>query len=159
MSIASELNKLVQIFKNWTPTPTPTPDPYVLPAATAETLGGVKVGEGLEVAEDGTLSATGGGGDEYSPVKITIATDQDGTTITSTMEAPDFYAMLKDAPEKFGLVIIRDVSTVDGVEHDIVQHPAYMTINSTEEIPYLGFAYGEGDELRCSATEFYIAAD
>lgn len=58
MSIASELNKLVQIFKNW-PAPTPTPDPYVLPPATDETLGGIKVGDGLEVTEDGTLSASG----------------------------------------------------------------------------------------------------
>lgn len=35
---------------------------YVLPRATASTLGGVKIGGGLDIAEDGTLSATGGGG-------------------------------------------------------------------------------------------------
>ncbi len=34
---------------------------YVLPVATAEVLGGIKIGDGLEVAEDGTLSAPGGG--------------------------------------------------------------------------------------------------
>ena len=34
---------------------------YTLPKATASTLGGVKVGAGLEVEEDGTLNATGGG--------------------------------------------------------------------------------------------------
>lgn len=33
------------------------PAPYVLPVATADTLGGVRVGEGLRVAEDGTVSA------------------------------------------------------------------------------------------------------
>lgn len=33
---------------------------YTLPAATASTLGGVKVGSGLSVTTDGTLSATGG---------------------------------------------------------------------------------------------------
>ena len=33
-----------------------------MPAATSSTLGGVKVGSGLSVASDGTLSATGGGG-------------------------------------------------------------------------------------------------
>lgn len=38
------------------------PDPYVLPAATATTLGGVKVGEGLSVAEDGTLSVASDSG-------------------------------------------------------------------------------------------------
>ena len=32
---------------------------YTLPAATASTLGGVKVGTGLTVQEDGTLSADG----------------------------------------------------------------------------------------------------
>jgi len=35
---------------------------YVLPPATSETLGGVKIGSGLSVTEDGTVSATGGGG-------------------------------------------------------------------------------------------------
>lgn len=35
---------------------------YTLPPATANTLGGVKVGTGLSVTGDGTLSASGGGG-------------------------------------------------------------------------------------------------
>ncbi|MDE5944361.1 MAG: hypothetical protein K2G93_02105 [Rikenella sp.] len=35
---------------------------YTLPAATTETLGGIKVGEGLEISEDGTLSASTSGG-------------------------------------------------------------------------------------------------
>lgn len=35
---------------------------YVLPSATAETLGGVKIGNGISIAEDGTISAIGGGG-------------------------------------------------------------------------------------------------
>lgn len=35
---------------------------YKLPTASATTLGGVKVGNGLSVASDGTLSATGGSG-------------------------------------------------------------------------------------------------
>ena len=35
---------------------------YVLPTATVNRLGGIKVGTGLEVEEDGTLSASGGGG-------------------------------------------------------------------------------------------------
>lgn len=36
-----------------------TGEGYTLPAATADTLGGVKVGDGLAITEDGTLSATG----------------------------------------------------------------------------------------------------
>ena len=34
---------------------------YTLPTASAETLGGIKVGAGLQISEQGTLSATGGG--------------------------------------------------------------------------------------------------
>lgn len=34
---------------------------YTLPKATTTTLGGVKAGAGVEVTEDGTLNATGGG--------------------------------------------------------------------------------------------------
>ena len=41
--------------------PTFRAEPFALPAATTETLGGIKVGEGLEIAEDGTLSTIGGG--------------------------------------------------------------------------------------------------
>lgn len=37
------------------------PEAYTLPTATTETLGGVKVGAGLTIGEDGLLSATGGG--------------------------------------------------------------------------------------------------
>ena len=37
-------------------------DPYVLPTATAERLGGVKIGDGVNVSEDGTISVSGGGG-------------------------------------------------------------------------------------------------
>ena len=34
---------------------------YVLPVASAETLGGVKIGKGISITEDGTISASGGG--------------------------------------------------------------------------------------------------
>lgn len=43
------------------------PAPYELPAATASTLGGIKVGDNLIIDEDGTLSATGGGSTENFP--------------------------------------------------------------------------------------------
>ena len=37
------------------------PYTYVLPAATAQTLGGVKIGNGINIAEDGTISSEGSG--------------------------------------------------------------------------------------------------
>lgn len=45
---------------------------YELPIASASTLGGVKVGEGLEISEAGVLSASGGGGGS-----VTILTADD----------------------------------------------------------------------------------
>ena len=44
------------------PANTKIPEPYTLPVASANTLGGVKVGEGLSIADDGTLRALSGGG-------------------------------------------------------------------------------------------------
>jgi hypothetical protein len=38
---------------------------YVLPKATKETLGGIKVGENLDIDEQGRLNATGGVSKEY----------------------------------------------------------------------------------------------
>ena len=50
------------------------PEPYVLPTASADTLGGVKVGNGLTADEDGRVSVEPDG--EYEPIKeITIEED------------------------------------------------------------------------------------
>lgn len=50
---------------------------YTLPIATASTLGGIKVGSGLEIDANGVLSATGGGGGGDS------IDEGDGITITT----------------------------------------------------------------------------
>ena len=47
------------------------PSAYTLPAATSSKLGGIKVGSGLSVTADGTLSATGGGGATYEQATST----------------------------------------------------------------------------------------
>ena len=44
-----------------------------LPVATSETLGGIKVGDGLSITEGGVLSASGGGGG--SSIARTLTTD------------------------------------------------------------------------------------
>ena len=41
---------------------------YELPIASEETLGGVKIGNGLEIMEDGTLNCTMKGGVSYTPI-------------------------------------------------------------------------------------------
>lgn len=50
--------------------------PSSLPAATASTLGGVKVGDGLSVTDDGTLSANASQAVIISPTSDTLTTDE-----------------------------------------------------------------------------------
>lgn len=57
---------------------------YVLPPATAEKLGGIKVGEGLTIASDGTLSANGG----ETPTTITIDKALDKTSENAIANKP-----------------------------------------------------------------------
>ena len=51
---------------------------YKLPTASATTLGGIKVGDGLSITDDGTLSASGGGGSALN----NIADTDSGVAIT-----------------------------------------------------------------------------
>lgn len=62
---------------------------YVLPVASADTLGGVKVGSGLSIA-DGVLSASGDGG---GVLLVNLETDM--TSMTMTMDKT--WKELKDA--------------------------------------------------------------
>ena len=48
---------------------------YILPVATPDTLGGIKVGDGLAMSEDGTLSCTVKGGNGMSLSSIYIGGD------------------------------------------------------------------------------------
>ena len=75
---------------------------YVLPVATAEVLGGIKIGDGLEVAEDGTLSAPGGTNippitdappiEQLTPSDRLLAFDTDGNPLTATAQQLKDYA-------------------------------------------------------------------
>ena len=69
---------------------------YVLPPATAETLGGVKVGQNLTVEADGTLNATGGGGNGADTSLSNITND--GKQVITEMAAPSsVYEVLTPA--------------------------------------------------------------
>lgn len=65
-----------------------------LPIATSEVAGMVKVGEGLSVAEDGTLSATGGGGMEVTLLKEGSGSLSDNYTEVTLEDDYDKYYML-----------------------------------------------------------------
>lgn len=55
---------------------------YVLPAATSNTLGGVKVGSNLSITEDGTLSATGGAASGFDPTTVSDIVIGKGASLT-----------------------------------------------------------------------------
>ena len=57
-----------------------------LQPATTETLGGVIVGDGLSVTEQGVLSASGGGGSENLVIHVTAGEDDTLVTDTSYSE-------------------------------------------------------------------------
>lgn len=64
------------------------PEPYTLPVATADTLGGVKVGEGFDTETDGTLNAI------YRKVELinsfTVTEDVDSLTIDKDADGNPF---------------------------------------------------------------------
>ena len=62
--------------------------PYTLPIASAEVLGGIKIGEGLNITEEGILSANGGSGGGGNFKEVTKA----------------YYDSLSDEEKKNGTV-------------------------------------------------------
>jgi hypothetical protein len=63
---------------------------YVLPVATTSTLGGIKVGENLNIDEDGVLSATGEGTvGPAGPAGPTGPKGDTGTQINKVVDIPD----------------------------------------------------------------------
>ena len=65
---------------------------YVLPPATANTLGGVKVGQGLSITSDGTLSIDGGCGSfDFSTTEVNTGQKWvDGKSIYCIVKTSDF---------------------------------------------------------------------
>lgn len=61
----------------------PTPTSYTLPPATQNTLGGIKVGSGLSVAGDGTLSVSGGSSGDMPFSEKTETGEFNGSTSRS----------------------------------------------------------------------------
>lgn len=60
---------------------------FVLEEATAETLGGVKIGANVNVTEDGTISVADATTDAKGLVQLSDAVDSDSTTVASTANA------------------------------------------------------------------------
>lgn len=81
---------------------------YELPAATADTLGGIKVGGGLQITETGVLSATGGG----------VADSVEWTGVLDTPTTIAGYgivdAKIEDGTITLGTETITPVTSVNG---------------------------------------------
>lgn len=82
---------------------------YTLPTASSDTLGGVKVGDGLDIDADGVLSATGsGGGQEYvAGDGISIDEGSSATDITSLAWEQGSINPVNGAPDDFTTTVIR----------------------------------------------------
>lgn len=107
------------------------PPAYTLPIATPTTLGGIKIGEGLEISEDGTVTVTGGGGSSYvlppattttlggvKPDGVTITVQDDGT-ISSTNTSPANMVTTDTEQEITGRKLFRDsLATLGGRIYD-----------------------------------------
>lgn len=81
---------------------------YTLPAASSDTLGGVKVGDGLTIDDDGVLSATGGGGQEYvAGDGISIDEGSSVTDVTSLAWEQGSINPGNGRPDDFTTTVIR----------------------------------------------------
>ena len=61
-ALAGEQDYILTGAGKWVPNTGGSGETYELPIASATELGGIKIGEGLEISEDGTLTVIGGGG-------------------------------------------------------------------------------------------------
>lgn len=93
---------------------------YVLPVATAETLGGVKIGNGISIAEDGTISTAGGATESEWKVLIdhTVTEEEaadniqwwstDGTDVNgNNVNAKELLVQLKTVTTGSGNIIFQ----------------------------------------------------
>lgn len=115
------------------------PYTYVLPAATAETLGGVKIGNGINVAEDGTISSEGSGGSsEWRKIKDLSVTSEEGVTWISITEDQDgnsfsldeVFILIKSETKQFAYA---QITIPNGSQSATVGE--YRLANETESSP------------------------
>lgn len=91
---------------------------YTLPSATASTLGGVKVGDNLVIAEDGTLSAKSFGsyGDSDTQIRVAIAKSASSGALCLAADRDSFDVKFPDAFKQFLSLKPSTASTLGGVK-------------------------------------------
>lgn len=122
------------------------PEAYTLPVATADTLGGVKVGSGLHM--DGDVLSVIGGGVSLSDMRVieTITVEEETTSLyvdfDSACKMCRFYIEL---PESSGSAwyMYANVKTgkkINGVSNEGYGNPCGSVINSAKFIDYIRIA-------------------
>ena len=111
------------------------PSEYTLPTASADTLGGIKVGAGLSI-NDGVLSANGGGTADSvnwenvvgKPTFATVATSGDYNDLTNKPTIPTAYTH----PDTHPASMITGLSTVatSGSYADLTNKPTIPTVTN-----------------------------
>jgi hypothetical protein len=95
---------------------------YVLPPATASTLGGIKVGSNLSITSDGTLSATGGGSGYELPIAsdstlggVKVGSNLSIDSETGVLSADSYSLPTASASTLGGVKVGSGLSIADGV--------------------------------------------
>lgn len=121
---------------------------YELPAATADTLGGIKVGGGLQITETGVLSATGGG----------VADSVEWTGVLDTPTTLAGYgivdAKIEDGTITLGTETITPVTSVNGKTGNSVTLTAGDVGALADDITYVKSVDGQSGAVTTNAVKY-----
>lgn len=99
---------------------------YELPIASASVLGGIKVGDGLEIDENGVLSATGSSGDSITEGDgITITTDPQTGVKTISVDTGNGLQINQDGELEIDPSIIPEVPDYRAGDAIEIEHNEY----------------------------------
>lgn len=104
---------------------------YVLPIASNQVLGGIKLGDGLEAEADGTVNVTGGASGEGIPILV------------GTQENPIKLYEGLDLPQGFAIISGYTKETIDSEVNDNYNHKLLYTFGLNYQI--IGPYYEEDD--------------
>lgn len=111
---------------------------YELPIASASTLGGVKVGDGLEIDENGVLSATGSSGDSIAEGDgITITTDPQTGVKTISVDAGNGLQINQDGELEIDPSIIPEAAEYSSGEAITIRDVSQILPAGYVEVDYI----------------------
>lgn len=121
---------------------------YVLPVASAQDLGGVKVGAGLAIAPDGTLSAAA------AETLVTLAPQAENLGAGNWRIGADFsaFGLFGDLCYRAVLSCSDPLVVVETNEGPRTTGKAFWTIYVPAADPLIGYGGGAGDPITLTAT-------